>query len=156
MDPPLYNICFPDIFGQVASYLNVTEIANIARVNTHFSQFVKDTGLIYRHISIAFKRTKSRRKATDEEKLQKLLPCLEESPYNATRVTSLPIQHQFSGYLPSEEITYVERIAAITKLCPNLSSLSLHLSNFATSYYVTCPNNEYMEISEGATRAFIC
>jgi hypothetical protein len=156
MEPPLYSICFLDIFSQVASYLTVSEIANVARTNTHFARFVTDTGLLYRKVSLAFKHTKSRRKATSDDSVRKFLPCLESAPQNATTLTSLSLRHRFSGYLPSEEILYVERVTAITKICPNLSSLSLHLSNFATSYYVTGPNNEYMKIPEGATRAFFC
>jgi len=156
MESPLYNICFPDIFNQVASYLNVSEIAAVAQTNSHFAHFVRDTGVLYRNVNLAFKYTKPRRKASSDESIRKLLPCLEESPQNALTLTSLSIRHRFSGYLPSEEIIYVERLAAITKLTPNLSTLSLHLSNFATTYYVEGPNNEWSKIPEGATRAFFC
>ena len=157
MDPALYNICFPDIFSQIASYLEVVNIANIAKLNSRFAQIVGETGLLYRHVSLVSKKTKSRRKATsDDLNIRRLLPCLEQSPYNASSITSLSVRHRFSGYLPSEEIAYVERIASITKLCPNLFSLSLHLSNFATSYYIAGTNSEYMKTSEGTTRAIFC
>ena len=62
MDPPLYSICFPDILNHVASYLEVIDLANVAKVNSHFAQLVRDTGLLYRHVSVAFKKAKSRRK----------------------------------------------------------------------------------------------
>ena len=156
MVPPLYNICFPDIFGQIAGYLSAKDIAGIALLNSRFSKFVRDTGLLYGNVDIAFKHTKSRRKATSDETIRKFLPSLQEAPQNAALLNSLTIRHRFSGYLPSEEMTYVERIAKIAALSPNLSHLSLHLSNFATSYYITGPNNEYMKIPEGATRAFFC
>ena len=151
MDSPLYSICFLDIFSRVASYLSVSEIASLARTSTHFAWFVSETGLLYRHISLAFKHTKFRRKATNDESIRKLLPCLESYPHNAASLNSLSVRHRFSGYMPREEIVYAKRIEAITKLCPNLSSLSLHLSNFTTSYYVS---NESIGIPEGAIRAF--
>lgn len=156
MDSPICSICFPDIFNHVASYLNVSDIAELGKTNSHFARYVRDTGLLYRNVNIAFKHTKSRRKATSDETIRKLLPCLEQSPLNAGMLTSLSIRHRFSGYLPNEEIIYVERIAAITKITPNLSSLSLHLSNFATTYYIDGPNNEWSKVPEGATRAFFC
>src|SRR5277367_1335357 len=156
MESPLYNICFPDVFNQVASYLNVSEIAAIAQTNSHFAQFVRDTGLLYQNVNLSFKYTKSRRKVTSDESIRKLLPCLEQSPQNASTLTSLFIRHRFSGYLPNEEILYVECLAAITKVTPNLSSLSLHLSNFATTFYIDGPNSEWLKIPEGATRAFFC
>ena len=156
MESPIYNICFPDIFNQIASYLDVSDIADLARTNSQFAQFVRETGLLYRNVNIAFKYTKSRRKATSDECIRKFLPCLQQAPQNAARLTCLSIRHRFSGYLPHEEITYVERIAAITKLTPNLTSLSLHLSNFAATYYVDGPNSEWSKIPEGATRAFFC
>ena len=34
--------------------------------------------------------------------------------------------------------------------------MSLHLSNFSTSYYTSRPNNEYTKAPEAATRAFFC
>lgn len=71
-------------------------------------------------------------------------------------VRSLTIRHQFSGYLPHEEIVYTDRVSEICQLCPNLTSLSLHFNNFATSYYAVGHNNEYTKSPEGATRAFFC
>jgi hypothetical protein len=154
MGPALYSICFSDIFNQVASYLGVSDIANIANTNTRFAHFVKETGLLYRHISLSFKSTNSRKPLSDES-IRKLLPSLQHSRINAATVTSLSIRHRFSGYLPIEENLYATRIAKVFAHCPNLSSLSLHLNNFSTSYYATPPYN-FQKVPDGATRAFLC
>lgn len=155
METPLYKICFPDIFGPIASYLTDREIVNIATTNSHFAKFIKDTGVLYRHVSLTFAPLRSK-KASSDELIRKFLPCIRKNPSNASMVRSLTIRHRFSGYLPHEEILYADRVADICTLCTNLTSLSLHLSNFSTGYYTTDPNIEYQKVPEGATRAFFC
>src|ERR1700731_3691551 len=130
METPLYKICFPDIFNVVASYLTPREIVNVAATNSHFAKFIKDTGLLYTQVSLAFIPTRYKN-ASNDESIRKLLPCLRKHPENASIVRSLTFRHQFSGHLPHEEILYVDRVSDICKLCPNLISLSLHLNNFS-------------------------
>jgi hypothetical protein len=148
MDIPLYGICFPDILDKVATYLDVPDIAALARTNTHFAQYAKDTDLIYRHVAI----THPPKRRTRGDPIHKFLTSLERSPSNAETITSLSIRHSFSECFSSDEVTYVERINAICALCPNIMSLSLHLNNLSSGCYVNPASN----FPEGATRAYYC
>ena len=155
METSLYSICFPDIFGLITSYLSDCELVNLARTNSRLAKFIKDTGLLYRHISFSFKPPR-RNKASSDEAVRNLLPSLQAHPENASMVRSLTIRHQFSGCVQHEELVYADHLSKICQLCPNLTSLSLHLSNFATTYWLAEPNNDYRKPPEGASRAFFC
>src|SRR5579859_5538135 len=155
MESAVYRICFPDIFDHVVSFLEVQDVTALALTNTHFARFVKDAGLLYRHISLSFDQTTSSQFAASDERILKFHSCLRISPSNAASIASLSIRHRFSGFLPTEEISYVDLIVSLTNLCPNVESLSLHLSRWSSSVYACSPTPRE-PFDKGATRPFFC
>jgi hypothetical protein len=151
MNPPVYKICFPDIVDKVAVFLDICDIAAVAQTSRHFAQYTKDTGLLYRHVSLAHS-LQSRKYPPKECPLPQLLSCIQQSPVNAATLTSLSIRHRFCGYQPGEEIIYIERLIAIFALCPSMSALSLHINNWSSPFFI-CPTKTP---PKGATRAFYC
>src|ERR1700737_1620248 len=119
MDPLLCRICFPDIIDKVALYLDARDIAAFALTNMRFAQYTKETGLLYRHVSLADKLgPKVRKRPPMDDSSPQFYDGLKLCPVNAASVTSLSIRHRFSGYQPSEEISYIERTTSICALCP--------------------------------------
>jgi hypothetical protein len=155
MEPSIYKICFPDIFECIAVFLDVSDIARLALTNRHLHRYVQQTGLLYRLIPLPLRRPKQRNPEKFGDDLEQLLTCLLKSPFNACTVTYLSIRHQFSGYTPNEEFKYIESLAELAKQCPNLLALSLHLSNFSSSYYVPHSLYDFRRHPWGATRAFL-
>lgn len=155
MEPSIYRICFPDIFECVAAFLDVSDIARIALTNRRLHRYIRQTGLLYRHIPLPSRPRKKMKTEKFDDDLGQLLRCLRKSPFNARSVTSLSIRHQFCGYVPTEEFKYIECLAELAKQCPNLLSLSLHLSNFASSYYVPHSLYDFRRLPWGAIRAFL-
>ena len=151
---PLLGLCIPDIFEQIAEYLSAPDILSIATTDRQLSKFIQLTGVLYRHITLPYEYPTQQDKLSNTECLAKLVPCLQRLPSNAWRISSLTIRHKFSGWPGVEEVEYIEQLATLCELCPNLLSLSLHLSNFFSCYYATGPMKDIFPL--GASRVLAC